>query len=335
MIFAEGIPSPAQGVWHLGPVPLRAYAIFILIGGYFAYRILMRRYAERGGPQEKVADVVIWAVVLGIIGARIYHVITSPANYFGPNGDPWRVFLIWEGGLGIWGAIALGAVGAWIGLRRAGLRFAPFADSLAPGLLVAQAIGRIGNYFNQELYGSPTTLPWGLQIDDAHLVGGFPPGTLFHPTFLYELIWNLAAAALLVYLDRRFRLGHGRVFWLYVVLYTMGRGWIEYLRIDDAQHILGLRLNVWTSIIVGVVALIAFVVLGRRTPGRDDSVWLPGHEPLESIDGAKAPHEGADEADDDAHPALSGDDSPQEESDSEGSDEETPTSESPERTTDR
>ena len=332
MILAEGIPSPAQGVWHLGPLPLRAYAIFILIGGFFAYRILMKRYAERGGPQEKIADVVIWAVVLGILGARIYHVVTSPANYFGPNGDPWRVFLIWEGGLGSWGATALGAVGAWIGLRRAGWRFAPFADALAPGLLVAQAIGRIGNYFNQELYGSPTTLPWGLQIDDAHLVGDFPPGTLFHPTFLYELIWNLAAAALLVYLDRRFKLGHGRVFWLYVVFYTMGRGWIEYLRIDDAQHILGLRLNVWTSIIVGVIALIAFIVIGRRTPGRDDSVWLPGHEPLEE---AETPQEQEDDADEDAQPADSSEDSEQETTATEPSEAETPDSESPERTTNR
>lgn len=294
--LAAGIPSPAQGVWHLGPLPLRAYAFAILLGGVLAYIILVRRYKERGGPEEQIGSVVVWAVVMGIIGARIYHVITSPDAYFGPDGDLARIPLIWEGGLGIWGAIALGAVGAWIGLRRAGLRFAPFADALAPGLLVAQAVGRIGNYFNQELYGSETTLPWGLQID-AH------PGVLFHPTFLYELIWNLLAAAVLVWVDRRFRLGHGRVFLLYVVLYTTGRGFIESLRIDEAQLIAGLRLNVWTSIVVGVVALIAFLVVGRRHPGRDTTVWLPGRAP-EEVEASSAGSTGsigtaADTSDDD------------------------------------
>ncbi|PWD49606.1 prolipoprotein diacylglyceryl transferase [Serinibacter arcticus] len=274
VVLAAGIPSPPEHTWHLGPLPLRAYAIAILIGGILAWYLLVRRYRERGGPVDKLGDVVVWAVVLGILGARIYHVITSPDAYFGPDGDPWLIPQIWNGGLGVWGAIALGAVGAWIGCRRAGLRLAPFADSLAPGLLVAQAVGRIGNYFNQELYGSETTLPWGLQID-AH------PGVLFHPTFLYELIWNLLAAAVLIWIDRRFRLGHGRVFLLYVVLYTAGRGWIEALRIDEAQLIGGLRLNVWTSIIVFVAALVAFVAVGRRSPGREtgDELWLPGRAP--------------------------------------------------------
>lgn len=287
MILAAGIPSPAEHTWYLGPLPLRAYAIAILVGGILAYVILTRRYRERGGPVEKVGDVVVWAVVLGILGARIYHVITSPDRYFGPDGEVWRVLLIWEGGLGIWGAIALGAVGAWIGLRRAGLRFAPFADALAPGLLVAQAVGRIGNYFNQELYGGETTLPWGLQID-AH------PGVLFHPTFLYELVWNLLAALVLVWADRRFRLGHGRVFLLYVVLYTAGRGWIEAMRIDEAQLIGGLRLNVWTSIIVGLAALVAFVVVGRRHPGRDEDVWLPGRAPEATAAVETGPDAGGD-----------------------------------------
>ncbi len=280
--LAAGIPSPPEHTWHLGPLPLRAYAIAILLGGVLAYVILVRRYRERGGPEEQIGSVVVWAVVMGIIGARIYHVITSPDAYFGPEGSIARIPLIWEGGLGIWGAIALGAVGAWIGLRRAGLRFAPFADALAPGLLVAQAVGRIGNYFNQELYGSETTLPWGLQIDRF-------PGVLFHPTFLYELIWNLLAAAVLVWIDRRFRLGHGRVFLLYVVLYTAGRGFIESLRIDEAQLVAGLRLNVWTSIVVGVLALVAFIVVGRRHPGRDDTVWLPGRAPDEVEAAAAVP----------------------------------------------
>lgn len=292
--LAGGIPSPPQSVWYLGPIPIRAYALAILLGGVLAYRILVRRYTERGGPGERIADVVVWAVAFGIVGARLYHVITSPAAYFGENGTWWKAFFIWEGGLGIWGAIALGAVGAWIGLRRAGLRLAPFADALAPGLLVAQAVGRIGNYFNQELFGAPTTLPWGLRVDDAVTrAAGFEPGTLFHPTFLYELLWNLAAAALLVWLDRRFRLGHGRVFWLYVVFYTAGRGWIEMLRIDDANHIAGLRLNVWTSILVFLTGLVMFLVIGRRTPGRDTTVWLPGREPEPESEDEDEEHDGA------------------------------------------
>ncbi|MBO9567508.1 MAG: prolipoprotein diacylglyceryl transferase [Cellulomonas iranensis] len=272
--LALAIPSPSRGVWHLGPFPLRAYAIAILLGIVVAVVVTQRRWRERGGDPETVLDITYWAVPFGIVGGRLYHVISSPAKYFGEGGDPWKAFAIWEGGLGIWGAVALGAVGAWIGCRRAGVRLAPFADALAPGLLLAQGIGRLGNWFNQELFGAPTTLPWGLRIDDAHLPAGYESGTLFHPTFLYELLWNLAAAGLLVYLDRRRRLGHGRVFWLYVVLYTAGRLWIELLRIDPAETVLGLRLNVWTSILVGLGALVAFVVVGRRHPGRETTLLL-------------------------------------------------------------
>ncbi len=269
---AAGIPSPSQAAWHLGPFPLRAYAFAILLGIAAAAVLTRRRWAARGGDPETVLDITYWAVPFGIVGGRIYHVLSSPDAYFGPGGDPVRALYVWEGGLGIWGAVAFGAVGAWIGCRRAGVRLAPFADALAPGLLVAQAIGRLGNWFNQELFGGPTTLPWGLQIDEAHLPAGFEPGTLFHPTFLYELVWNLAAAALLIWLDRRFRLGHGRVFWLYVAFYTAGRLWIELLRIDPAETVLGLRLNVWTSVVVGLGALVAFVLVGRRHPGRDTTL---------------------------------------------------------------
>jgi prolipoprotein diacylglyceryl transferase len=272
--LVAAIPSPSRGTWYLGPVPVRAYAMVILVGIVVAYFIAKRRWERRGGDPNVVLDVTFWAVPFGIVGGRIYHLITSPQAYFGKGGDPIRALYIWQGGLGIWGAIALGAVGAYIGTRRAGVKFGPFADALAPGLLVAQAIGRLGNWFNQELFGSPTGLPWGLRIDDAHLPAGFPSGTLFHPTFLYELIWNLAAAAVLLWADRRFRLGHGRVFWLYVLAYCLGRVWIEYLRIDTANHFLGLRLNVWTSILVGLGALVAFVVIGRRHPGRDTTVLL-------------------------------------------------------------
>jgi len=277
-MLPAAIPSPPQAVWHLGPFPLRAYALAILAGIAAALWLTTRRWVARGGGDDTVLEIAFWAVPFGIVGGRIYHVISSPDAYFGPDGDPVRALFIWQGGLGIWGAVALGAVGAWIGCRRQGVRLAPFADALAPGLLVAQAIGRLGNWFNQELFGAPTTLPWGLEIDPTGptFPAGYDAGTLFHPTFLYEMLWNLAAAALLIWLDRRFRLGHGRVFWLYVVVYTAGRLWIEMLRIDPAEEVLGLRLNVWTSILVGLVALAFFVVLGRRYPERDTTLRLDG-----------------------------------------------------------
>lgn len=284
-MLPAAIPSPPQSVWYLGPVPLRAYALAILVGIVAAVWITQRRWAARGGDPETVLEITYWAVPFGIVGGRIYHVFSSPDAYFGADGNPAKAFRIWEGGLGIWGAIAFGALGAYIGCRRQGVRFSVFADSVAPGLLVAQAIGRLGNWFNQELFGAPTDLPWGLRIDPASptFPDGLPPDTLFHPTFLYEMLWNLAAAAVLVWADRRFRLGHGRVFWLYVVLYTAGRVWIEALRIDPAETVLGLRLNVWTSIVVGVGALVAFVVVGRRHPGRETTVQL------QSADGQDAP----------------------------------------------
>jgi prolipoprotein diacylglyceryl transferase len=282
------IPSPPQSVWYLGPLPIRAYALAIMSGIVVALWIARRRWAARGGDPDTVLEIVFWAVPFGILGGRLYHVISSPDAYFGVGGDPVRALYIWEGGLGIWGAVALGAVGAWIGARRQGVRFAVFADVVAPGLLVAQAIGRLGNWFNQELFGGPTTLPWGLRIDPTSptFPVGDPPGTLFHPTFLYELVWNLAAAAFLIWLERRLRLGHGRVFWAYVMAYTTGRLWIEMLRIDPAHTILGLRLNVWTSILVWLGALVAFVLVGRRHPGRETTVAVtaPGDTAHEAVD---------------------------------------------------
>lgn len=308
----SGIPSPPVGVWYLGPVPVRAYAIAILTGIVVAAWFATKRYRARGGPDGAVIDAVMWAVPFGIIGARIYHVLSSPDRYFGPDGNLWLALRIWEGGLGIWGAIPAGALGAWIALRRAGLRLAPFADALAPTLLIAQGIGRLGNYFNQELFGRPTTLPWGLQIDQAHLRAqglDYPDGTLFHPTFLYELLWCFAMAALLVYLDRKLQLRHGRVFWLYVALYTLGRLWIETLRIDEAETVLGLRLNVWTSILVLAVALAVFLVLGRRTRGVPDPVWIPGREPEDEKDDA-VDGEGDETEASEADPAADADDGP-------------------------
>lgn len=274
-----GIPSPSEAVWHLGPVPVRAYALAILAGIGLAIWLGDRRWRARGGRSGEVADIAVWAVPFGIVGGRLYHVVSSPDAYFGPGGDPVRALFIWQGGLGIWGAIALGAVGAWIGARRAGLRFVPLADALAPGILLAQAVGRLGNWFNQELYGRPTDLPWGLRIDPEHRPAGLEDVATYHPTFLYELLWNLAGVALLLWADRRFRLGHGRVFLAYVVVYTAGRTWIELLRIDPAEQVLGVRLNVWTSLLVGLVAAVALVVSARRRPGRETVVRRHGEEP--------------------------------------------------------
>jgi prolipoprotein diacylglyceryl transferase len=197
-------------------------------------------------------------------------VITDWQLYFGENGAGFVAALrIWDGGLGIWGAVSVGALGAWIGARRAGLLLPPVADAIAPGIVVAQAIGRWGNYFNQELFGSPTTLPWGLEIEPAFRPSGYEEFATFHPTFLYESLWLVGVAVVLVWADRRFRMGHGRVFALYVLLYCVGRLWIELLRVDTANTILGLRVNVWTSILVGVGALVYLVLSARRRPGRE------------------------------------------------------------------
>ena len=275
-----GIPSPSSAVWYLGPIPVRAYALCILAGVFVAVWWSDRRYRARGGRPDLVLDVAIVAVPAGIVGARLYHVVSSPDDYFGPNGDLSRIPQTWQGGLGIWGGIAGGVLAGMLLLRHRGLRVAPLADAVAPTLLVAQAIGRLGNWFNQELYGAPTTLPWGLRIDDAHLPAGstYPPGTLFHPTFLYEALWNLAGAVLLVWIGRRMvaRSGvtGGRLMWIYLMVYTAGRVWIEMLRIDEAETVLGLRLNVWTSIVIFLVGAIGLVLSSRRP--LSDAIDRPG-----------------------------------------------------------
>ncbi len=268
------IPSPADGVWHIGPLPIRAYALCIIAGIVFAIWLGERRWVARGGTAGEVSDLAIWAVPFGLVGGRLYHVITDWHLYFGEGKNPVTALYVWRGGLGIWGAVALGIVGVWIGARMSGIKLLPMLDALAPGVLVAQALGRWGNWFNQELYGRPTDLPWGLEIDVAHRPAQYLDVATYHPTFLYECLWNLAAVALLVWLDRRYRLGHGRVAALYVMLYTAGRGWIENLRIDDVQldDVLGLRLNVWTSIVLFVAAAAFFVWSARRHPGREETV---------------------------------------------------------------
>ncbi|MFW3169050.1 prolipoprotein diacylglyceryl transferase [Geodermatophilus sp. CPCC 206100] len=311
MSILAAIPSPTQGVWELGPLPIRAYALCIIAGIIAAVWLTDRRWRARGGAEGDVLDIAVWAVPFGIIGGRLYHVISSPRPYFGEGGDPVRAFAIWEGGLGIWGAIALGGVGAWIACRRRGIPLPAFADAIAPGLLVAQAIGRLGNWFNNELYGGPTDLPWGLTIHDWNGTGavlgadGQPVvlGT-FHPTFLYELLWNLAAAALVIWADRRFRLGHGRAFALYVASYCAGRLWIELLRSDPAETFFGVRLNVFTAVVVGLLA-VAYLVWQRGRPrevitrGRDQRE-AAGTRPGAADAAPAVPVRGADPADEEA-----------------------------------
>ena len=276
--MTTSIPSPEQSVWFIGPFPIRAYAMFILVGIVVAVWITQRRLNQRGGVPGQALDVAVWAVPFGIIGGRLYHVISSPQAYFGQGGHPIDALKIWHGGLGIWGAVALGIVGAWIGCRRHGVRLLDYADAAAPGIVLAQAIGRWGNYFNNELFGTKTDLPWGLQIhcwdQDAGKAITCRGGTtnilgIFQPTFLYESLWCVLIALALVLVDRRFSLARGQIFALYGMLYTIGRGLIEMLRTDQANYVLGLRLNVWTSVIVFAGSAFAFWLFGARAKGAD------------------------------------------------------------------
>lgn len=274
MIRAAGLgaflPSPSQGVWHIGPFPIRAYALCILAGIAVAAAVTNRRWVARGGVPGTATDLAVWAVPAGLVGARLYHVATDWPAYFGPNPSGEQVWEVWRGGLGIPGGILGGALGAWAYARRHGVRLPAFADALAVGLPLAQAIGRLGNWFNQELYGRPTTLPWGLEIDPAHRPPNMPLVATYHPTFLYEALWNVGVAALVAAADRRFRLGHGRAFALYIAGYSVGRSWVEALRIDPAHTIAGVRVNDWTAL-VGFVGAVVYLVLSRRLPpGRED-----------------------------------------------------------------
>jgi prolipoprotein diacylglyceryl transferase len=280
------LPSPSRSVWHLGPIPVRAYALCIVAGIVVALWLTARRFRERGGTSEDVWDVSGWAIVLGIIGGRLYHVLTDPELYFEgkPGTSPIDAVKIWDGGLGIWGAIALGTLGAWIGCRRKGLSLRVFADAAVPGVVIAQGIGRFGNWFNNELYGGATSLPWKLQIhcldiDVGVAQGCNGPGTItvlgyFQPTFLYEALWDLALAAVLIMIDRRRRLGRGNVMALYVMGYTIGRLWIEALRSDHANRILGLRLNIWTCVIVFAGALVYFLRHDGFQAQREETPYL-------------------------------------------------------------
>ncbi|ASL15819.1 prolipoprotein diacylglyceryl transferase [Mycobacterium intracellulare] len=281
-------PSPAQGVWHVGPLPIRAYALFIIAGIVAALLIGDRRWEARGGERGVIYDIALWTVPFGLIGGRLYHLATDWRTYWGPGGAGLGAAIrIWDGGLGIWGAVALGGVGAWIGCRRHGIPLPAFADAIAPGIILAQAIGRLGNYFNQELYGRETTLPWGLEIFyrrdpsgyiDPHSLDGISTGQValvVQPTFLYELLWNLLIFAVLIYADRRFTLGHGRLFALYVAGYCVGRFCVELLRDDTATHIAGIRINSFTSTFVFIGAVVYIMAAPR---GREDPESLRGNQ---------------------------------------------------------
>lgn len=265
---AAFIPSPARGEWHLGPVPIRGYALCIILGIVVAVWLANRRYLRIGGRAGLILEVAIWAVPVGLVGARLYSVITDYELYFGKAGDWVAVIRIWDGGIGIPGAVAAGALGAWIACRRAGVSLTPVAGAAAPGIAFAQAIGRLGNWFNQELYGRPSSLPWAVTIDPAHRVVPYENYATFQPAFLYESLWDVAVGLLVIWAARRFLLTGDRTFALYAALYAVGRYGVESVRIDYAHRILGVRVNEWVMLLV-VIGAVSYLVLTRRKRGPD------------------------------------------------------------------
>ena len=253
------IPSPDTGVYHLGPLTLHMYGVMLLLAIAACVWLTGRRWVSWGGDWDLVYRIAVWGVIAGIVGARIYHLITSwnedpaiQAHWYGP-------FAVWQGGLGVWGGIPLGVlVGAWI-VRRSGNSVRLMMDAAAPGLLLAQGIGRWGNYFNQELYGKPTSLPWGLKVDAVHRQQGYEAFSTFHPTFLYECIWDLLGVLVLLWVDRRFRIKRPGLFALYVAWYCAFRCFEETLRIDPSNHILHLRSNFWVSLLLFIASTAFFV----------------------------------------------------------------------------
>jgi prolipoprotein diacylglyceryl transferase len=252
-LFARFIPTPTVSQFSVGPITIHAYALCIILGAITAIWLTNKRYIAAGGSEFVIGDLAIWVIPGGIIGARIYHVITSPEYFFGKNGNPENIFKIWEGGLGIWGAITGGFLVALWKYKRE-LPFSEFADSIAPGLLIAQGIGRFGNWFNGELYGSESTLPWALKLNN---------GNTYHPTFLYEAICNFTLAFILIKFTGKFK--SGSLFLLYVSGYCSYRFFIEGIRIDDAHILMGLRLNQWVSLLLGGATLMKFLQLNRRS----------------------------------------------------------------------
>ena len=275
------IPSPVISSFEVAGFQVHFYALFILTGIVVALLIGSARLKARGADGGLVLDIAIWAVPFGIIGGRIFHVLTHTSDYFGEGKDLVETLYIWKGGLAIYGALIFGLLGAAIGARLAGVRLTSFLDAIAPGVLLAQGIGRLGNYFNQELFGLPTTLPWGLKISlpNAAIPADMPPDTLFLPTFAYELLWNLVGFALLLILDKRLELRWGKLFALYLVYYSVGRFWIEGLRMDPSDYFMGLRTNQWSAIVAALIGLGIFLYQRRNHTGTEKSVFRPGKEP--------------------------------------------------------
>jgi prolipoprotein diacylglyceryl transferase len=277
--------------WFGFDLNIHAYAICILVGIVAAGVLTNHRLTKRGAEPGVVLDIIIWAVPLGIVGARIFHVLTHPDDYFSQGDDPLAIFYVWEGGIAIFGALIGGAVGAWIGCWFSGVRFWTFADAVAPALLLAQAFGRFGNWFNHELFGLPTNLPWGLEIESSNAAypPGLPDGTLFHPTFLYEIIWNLAGFALILLVERKLRLQWGKVLGLYLIWYGLGRTVFESIRIDPSEVFLGLRSNVWAALLAIGIGVVILVVQSRRHTGLEPSPYRTGREWVAPTTGVDSP----------------------------------------------
>ena len=283
--LVSSIPSPPIN-WQyftIGPVRVHIYALCILAGIIVAVWWTGRRLTKRGAEKGVVLDFLLWVVPLGIICARLYHVLTHAGDYFGPDKNPLAIFYIWEGGNAIFGALLGGALGVWIASKQTGVRFLSFADALVPGLLAAQALGRLGNYFNHELFGLPTNLPWGLEIESTNAAWpvGLPDGTLFHPTFLYEILWNVLGIVFFLILERKVYLRWGRALAFYLIWYGIGRSIFEAIRIDPSDTYLGIRTNIWAAWAAVLLGVILWCVQTRRHPGRELSVYRPGREPKE------------------------------------------------------
>ncbi|MEV8252271.1 prolipoprotein diacylglyceryl transferase [Microbacterium sp. NPDC076768] len=277
------IPSPPISSFNIGPLTIHFYALCILTGIVIAAAVTVRRIARSGIPRTVVLDISMWAVIIGIPGGRFYHVFTHPGDYLYKGANLWTIFAVWDGGLAIFGSILFGTLGTYIGCRRAGIRFFAFADALVPGLLLAQAFGRLGNYFNQELYGPPTTLPWGLQIHSSSpaFPAGVPAGTLFQPLFLYEMIWDIAGAILIILLGRKFVMSWGKSMGVYFLWYGIGRAYLETLRLDPTEfHFLGQKINADVAIAAAIFGLVILVIQSIRHRGEPTPFgYLPGRRP--------------------------------------------------------
>lgn len=293
------IPSPSAAWQYLDvtgwidstfgtslPFTLRihAYAICILLGIVAAVLVTNGRLNRRGAERWVIIDLAIWCVPFGIVGGRFFHVVTHTDDYFGAGKNVLSVFYVWEGGLAIFGALAFGAIGAVLGCWQTGIRFSVFVDALAPGLMLAQAFGRLGNYFNHELFGTPTTLPWGLQIESTNAAYpvGLPAGTLFHPTFAYEILWNLFGMAVILLINRNVKLEWGKTFALYLLWYGTGRMWFESIRTDYSELFFGVRTNVWVAFLAIGIGVFVFYVQSKRHTGLVPSAYVPGKGPNEA-----------------------------------------------------